>query len=291
MFGDFELLSPFSLSPKMREEQEAKQKARLAARYAAMVPWTLNLSWAKQLNIQAATWPTWKLFDVEPTTCRDINLETDTAKKFAMSPGGMYMFCMRTLKQGALLETLQGSRRGDVLFDTPIDIPTLYERVVSGDNGDVASTWSRPWREDPWMSLTPMEVLSQRPGTRQAKGHVVVAGLGLGWGLYDVLRKRTVRKVTLVERSAELVDWVLPRVMDNVHRRIGKNVPHVEVIVGDARNVLWNFEADVALIDIFPRYGSNEFFVRDPAVSYEHTHPQKIETVWCWGAATLAPTR
>ncbi len=32
-----------------------------------------------------------------------------------------------------------------------------------------------------WMSLTPMEMMTQRSGVQAARGTVVIGGLGLGW--------------------------------------------------------------------------------------------------------------
>jgi predicted RNA methylase len=165
------------------------------------------------------------------------------------------------------------------MFDGPVNIPSLHER---GYDGVV-------WKEDPWMSITPMEMLTLRPGTKLAKGHTVVAGLGLGWQLAQVLAKRSVKKVTLVERSQELIDWVLPRVpgIDACRDRL-------EIICGDARDVLANFAADVALIDIFPGYGSNEFFVtydNDERFRGGRSRPKNIPNVWCWGASPIRESR
>lgn len=111
MFG-IGSLGIFGMSPKMQKEQQDRHEAMMERRRAAMVPWTKNLPWAKQLNIVASTWPAWSLFNVEPTLHNNVNHERDTAGKFVVSPGGTYLYCEKRLLLGARLQTMQGSRRG-----------------------------------------------------------------------------------------------------------------------------------------------------------------------------------
>jgi hypothetical protein len=264
----------FLVDPKTREYQDKLRDKVMTERMATAVDWTPTIPWKKSLTLKAASWPAWNLFDVQPTLRNNANHETEPEGKFMTSPSGQFLYCLRTLPYKTGLATLQGSRRGNVYFDGPVSFPTLHEKRPDGQ-----------WREEPWMSITPMEIITQRPGTRLAKGHTVVAGLGLGWGLMEALRKRSVSKVTLVERSQELVDWILPRVpgIDAYRHKL-------EVVVGDARDVLWTLEADVALIDIFKNYGSNEFHVNGGGKHFGGK-PMHIETVWCWGSAPLADRR
>lgn len=274
MFGMF-AIPGFGMTKEMREKQQAREAEELKARLAQAEAWTPKTAFKKRLTLKADSWPSWKLFDVEPTKHNNVNLEQRPEGKFKVSPSGQFLFCEKILPKAGRIALLQGSRRGDVMFDGPVAIPALHERTPNGLN----------WREDPWMSLTPMEVMTQRPGTRLARGHVVVAGLGLGWGLVEAFKKRTVTKVTLVERSQELVDWIMPALAPKL-RGLGKDF---DTIVGDAYNVLADFKADVALIDIFRGYGSNEFRARgDGGVQIR---PRNIDTVWCWGSAPLADER
>lgn len=273
MFGPFFGLSEFSMTPKMRQEQEARQKQELKERLAKAEPWTDKTPWRKTLTLTAVSWQPRSLFTVEPTKCNDVNNETKPEGKFVVSPGGRFLYCEKLLPQEAKLALLQGSRKGNVMFDGPVRIPSLHERHRE----------STSWRVEPWMSHTPSEIITQRPGYRLAHGHVVIAGLGLGWALVEVFRKRSVTKVTLVEISQELVDWVMPALAPHL-RGLGKDFT---TIVGDARDVLWDFKADVALIDIFKDYGSNEFHVNGGGKHFGGK-PMNIETVWCWGSAPMA---
>lgn len=274
MFGQFFGLGEFSMTPQQRREQKAREAEALRERLTKAEPWTDKTPWRRRLTLTAASWQPRSLFTVEPTLCHDVNNETEPGGKFVISPGGKFLYCEKLLPKHGKLALLQGSRRGNVVFDDVVRIPSLHERQGSY------------WRADPWMSLTPSEIITQRPGYRLARGHVVVAGLGMGWALVDVLRKRSVTRVTLVEISQELVDWVLPMV-PNVQAYEHK----LKVIVGNAKDVLADFAADVALIDIFPDYGSNDFYVNGGDGKRFSGRPKNIGTVWCWGSAPMGDER
>jgi hypothetical protein len=270
VFGPFGSLRDFGfgMTTKMREEQQKRRDEELKARLAKAEHWTAKTPWRRSLTLTAESWQPRSLFTVEPTKCNDVNNETKPEGKFVTSPNGRFLYVEKVLPKEATLALHQGSRRGTVMFDGPVRIPSLHERSGS----------SKHWRAEPWMSHTPSEVITQRPGLRLARGHVVVAGLGLGWALVEVFRKRTVSKVTLVEISQELVDWVMPALAPHL-RGLGKDF---DTIIGDAHDVLIDYAADVALIDIFEHYGSNDFYVRGGK------RPKNIPTVWCWGSASMA---
>ena len=108
-----------------------------------------------------------------------------------------------------------------VVFDGDIEIPILFEREAPGG----------AWRKYPWMSLTPAELLTLRPGTKLAKGRVVIAGLGPAHQLLEVGKRRAVKEITVVERSEELVNLIMPRAMA-VLAEHGRT--QVRVVGGDA---------------------------------------------------------
>jgi hypothetical protein len=83
------------------------------------------------------------------------------------------------------LETYHGGRKGFVGWDGPVLVPILTTPDGTA-NGKV------------WMSLTPMEVFSQRQGIGVAKGNVLIGGLGMGWFARRVLEKKAVKHVTVV---------------------------------------------------------------------------------------------
>jgi len=64
-----------------------------------------------------------------------------------------------------------------------------------------------------WMSITPMERESLVLHARQAHGHVVLAGLGMGLLLYNIAKKKEVTRVDVIERDQRLID-MLPQMTD-----------------------------------------------------------------------------
>jgi len=193
--------------------------------------WTPDMKWEKGLFLKAKSY--------QP----DLLYDKDTKK-------GRFIYTNKLLPKGKALQIYKGRQEGGVKFDDDIWIPSIFEHKIEGRN--------------PWMSLTPNELITLRGGTRRARGHVIVAGLGLGYQLTQVMKRRQVEHVTIVEREQDVVDLVLPKL---------KLAKSFDLIIDDAEKVLPKLSADVALIDIFENYGYNVFRPKCPS----------IPTIWCWG--------
>jgi hypothetical protein len=250
------------LTPAQRAHLEAEWRRRLQS----CVPWSRKLAWQPELNIQAASYPTVNLFaEVRPS---DRGVDELREGEYVDSPGGQFRYALRLHRRGVALETWWGRKLGSVIFDGDIEIPILFER----ENPSV-------WRTYPWMSLTPAELLTLRPGTKLAKGRVVIAGLGLAHQLIEVGKRQAVTEITVVERSRELVEMIMPRAMA-VLASHGRT--QVKVLGGDAFKLLPKLEADVALIDVFPAYGDNR-----EAMAELRKQCKGIKRLWDWGASEL----
>jgi len=236
-----------------------RDKKVARARRGIAVDWDPEMKFKDDLLIRASSYVCHSLFDVEP--CTGFGTPEIESQK-AVSPCGNWVYLERVLPEGVSLETRSGRRSGVVIFDGDVKIPMIKER------GRL------------WMSHTPQEVFTLRPGTRMARGHTIVAGLGLGYQLQEVCRKKSVKRVTLIEVDQKLVDWVLPR--------LDLSGKPVEVIVGDARELLPSMSADVALVDIFPYYGGNTIEKPGSPGSYD---PQvdfpNIKKTWIWGSVQI----
>lgn len=279
LFGGFGGMSKEAQSRFEAEMREAKEK-----RLANAVQWTPDIKWAPYLTIQASTYHPLSLFHVEPSSLG--NPGDLSPAQAVLSQDGQWLYSERILPRGTGLSTILGNRKGSVMFDGPVIIPTLhqrqtrddYERVpLEGPNLGLGDFRFIPikvsfWSQSPWMSLTPMELLSLRPGTRMARGDVIIAGLGLGHQLIEVSRRPQVRRLMLVEKSQGLVDFMMPAIEPHLHKP-------VEVFVGNAYQVIPGLSADVALIDIFPRYGGNKHHCD----TLERESPG-VRKFWCWGA-------
>ena len=56
-----------------------------------------------------------------------------------------------------------------------------------------------------WMSLSPVEIESLAPHVTHMRGHVVIAGLGMGLALYNALLRPAVRQITVLELDSEVI--------------------------------------------------------------------------------------
>jgi len=79
--------------------------------------------------------------------------------------------------------------QGAAMFTGPVHVPMLLRG------------------NQPWMSLTPMEIYTLREPLRVAKGHVLVAGLGMGWLTRRILENPDVTHVTQVEINPTIIDF------------------------------------------------------------------------------------
>jgi hypothetical protein len=70
------------------------------------------------------------------------------------------------------------------------------------------------------MSDTWMERMTNEPFIQHAKGHVLIAGLGIGMVLLDIQDKEDIFTVTVVEKEEEVIDLVRPQLPLNSKVRI-----------------------------------------------------------------------
>lgn len=79
--------------------------------------------------------------------------------------------------------------------------------------------------DDTIMSNTPMEIRTHHTAIDQAQGNVLVMGLGLGMYLTAILTKDNIHKVTVIEKSEDVITLVAPSF---------KHDPRVTIIHADA---------------------------------------------------------
>lgn len=152
----------------------------------------------------------YQIFDTAPA-------KKDYEKHIQWSARKTIGYCNRILPKGTTLETAQGKRRGRVSFSTDIIIPTLYTNR--------RDMWGRP---EVWMSITPMEVFTQRSAVREAKGKVLIGGLGLGWLLRKMAAKPRVTEVIVVELSEELLNWYGKDLCTKIAEKTGKKITVIQ---------------------------------------------------------------
>ncbi len=72
-------------------------------------------------------------------------------------------------------------------FPEKVEFPALYKKNI------------------PWVSVCPSEVFSMAPDIPEAKGKVLVLGLGLGYYPYRICENDEVESITIVEKSPEVI--------------------------------------------------------------------------------------
>ena len=153
------------------------------------------------------------------------------------------------------LKTAYGGKEGVVSWSGTVNIPILTEPNGT-PHGKV------------WMSLTPMEVFTQRPGLRHARGKVLVGGLGMGWFARRVLEKRGVTHVTIADIDATTLGYFGKPLKEEFGSR-------VTLVQEDVYKLPRTF--DSYLLDIWPGdlgcYFDPQFL--DLAISEKN--------VWGWG--------
>lgn len=263
-------LFPSLMSPERKKAEAKARKERMEASLANAIPWNPKQKHQHLVCIKAETYKVHSLFPVKPWNLSKYGTIPDDPAYFVSSRGGRFRYVETLLPRGTTLKTWHSSGSGYVAFDADVVIPTLYDQEMNRDWQD-KTKWSLT-HPDVWMSFTPAEIWSLRGGTSLAKGHTVIAGLGLGWQLEQVLARKQVKQVTLVEKSRELLKWILPKVLTRLPRDQRKKL--VKVHTGNAYTLVPTLTADVALIDIYTSWGGNEF-VDCP----------NIKKVWVWGSA------
>lgn len=254
-------------SPETRKRILEQDRQRLKQACKAAVAWDEDKTkFQKLLALQGRTFNTSKYqwFEAKPTQLTGEKLLD--APDLVWSPNRNFVYVNRILPRYHALELFQGHQRGRVVFNTNVVTPVLM-RYNRGHY--------EPFQT--WMGITPAEILSQRQGVRQATGHVLIGGLGLGWLLWKVAEKKTVQKITLVEISQELLDWGGYELCERVRQATGKPV---EVICDDVLNHMGKHGAEVRhLIDIWPSYPNYRNDLPGPWKDVLKT----VEHFWGWG--------
>lgn len=157
-----------------------------------------------------------------------------------MAPGWGWLPTLRVLSEWApyfLPVMARGRELGQVAFSADIHIPRL----------------THPRERQPWMSYTFSEALSLRPGVRAAKGNVLIGGLGMGWLAREVLRKKGVKNVTIVEKDPDIAKFFGEPFLREFNTR-------VDIITGDAFVYAEDYGSkyDRILMDIWHDYGNQK---------------------------------
>lgn len=105
-----------------------------------------------------------------------------------------------------------------------------------------------------WMSMLPLERESLVFQCQAARGHTVIMGLGMGFLLYNVLRKPEVTRVTVIEKDREVIEFF--DIMSSAREWVG--IDKLHIVQSDAE--LWRptLPVDVLLVDIWRTFAAEK---------------------------------
>lgn len=204
--------------------------------------------------IDAKTFTPPLLLDTKP-----IRLDADKshAKHVKWSSDKSMGYANLLVPKGLLLE-LFTKRPSYILFNEDVVVPALLGEDLS-----------------PWMSLTPGEMLSLQSGVRRATGKVVVGGLGLGYLLVEICKKKTVKEIMVVERSAATIELVWEPLLARYPVVREKKVT---IVQDDVYKVADKCPPSTRFIlDIWPSFGAAANDDRLLKLT------KKFKYVWAWG--------
>lgn len=98
-----------------------------------------------------------------------------------------------------------------------------------------------------WMNITPNEIETMDKAVKEAKGDVLVFGLGLGYFPFMALLKPEVKSVTIIENDKKIIELF--------NKHLKPHFPHQEklnIIYDDANNYLTkDYQADYVFVDLW----------------------------------------
>jgi len=265
-FGNF-LLTDKQIAARKKDLQNQLDK------YAQ--PWNEDkVKFDYALLIDGKTYDTseYQLFDTKPIKHDVSILKTEHA---VWSPDRKFVYINRIYPAAEKLSTAQGHNRGYAAFSTPVVIPVLME---SNEN----ATCNKDLKV--WMSITPLEILTGRQGIRRSKGTVLMGGLGMGWLLWKVARKKSVKKIIVVEKSEDLLNWYGNDLCKRVSDATGTPI---EVICDDVLSHIGKHGDDVRhVVDIWPTYPNEiDYLPREWREAIN-----SVQYFWGWGVIASKDT-
>lgn len=129
------------------------------------------------------------------------------------------------------------------------------------------------------MSDTPMEYSTNAEFIQNCYGDVFVAGLGLGMVLLEIMDKRDVRSVTVLEKSLDVINLVKPQLPLN---------SKVKVLAGDIFSYRMLRKYDYIYFDIWPAIEPASYLMEMPVLKMRYRNflkssTRKYERILCWG--------
>ena len=170
---------------------------------------------------------------------------------------GDFFLTKATYEKGELFQYDEPDVYDDIVvpklayFTDKVDFPTVYEGII------------------PWMSVCPSEINSMKKEMEEAKGKVLVLGLGLGYYPYIISQRDDVEEITIVEFQEEIIRIFEENIFPQFNKR-----DKIRIVKADAFRFMMDVEPgeyDYIYCDIW----ENQF---DGAIAYRklHEHEERL---------------
>jgi len=237
----------------------------------------------ENLYIDADSYNKWiaKTCYVLTSEClNELSLKTSIYKKQCLQSLGNFEFYIRNFpqyhtvifggfmgigghkyKEHTHLSIRSEEKENKVYFSGPIFVPTLATPNKNPEDATI------------WMSLTPMEVMSQRSALDFVKDRVLIAGLGMGWLTKKVLESSKSKHVTQIESDSAILDFFGTPLIKQYPNKL-------DLVLSD----IWKFleqtnlkNFDTILFDIWPLLTDSKHDTKFKQLRRKHPN------VWGWG--------
>jgi hypothetical protein len=161
--------------------------------------------------------------------------------------------------------------------------PPLVRGYFSGLNvvDPKAPFWVLLEGSQVWMSVAPMELESNAQMVHEAKGRVLVAGLGMGVTTWNLLIKDDVEEVVVCEKNPHVIE-LMRKTLKLWKRKLGKRFDKLTVLVGDIlerpMDAALREPFHYVLLDIWLALGANE--LREDLLRCAKLYPNAIYGAW-----------
>ena len=110
-------------------------------------------------------------------------------------------------------------------------------------------------KDEIWMSIIPHEINTMKKPIENAHGNVLVLGLGLGYYVFNIVSKRNVASVTVVENDRKIINLFIKYLLPKF-----PNKEKIEIVYGDAINFVKDSprKYDYVFADIWHNVGDGE---------------------------------
>lgn len=126
-------------------------------------------------------------------------------------------------------------------------------------------------KDDIWMSVIPHEINTMKEAIKEAKGDVVVLGLGLGYYLYHIHLKDEVKHIRVIEKDKDVIEMFKEHLLPQF-----EYPEKIEIIQGDAIEYIGKGkEPNFVFADLWHNVGDGEkLYLLLKAKEREHHHPK-----------------